>query len=137
MSSYDTSTSSGLTRSRTPQPASAPTLFIKLLALVILLLCVAIGMAGIILPVIPGLLFLAFAVIIAARLFPPLGRRLRRNATFAPYMDKTDHFARLSLQGKVKFACWFAVKILWDSFVLALHYVGRFVAWLRKDTSGF
>ena len=136
MSSYDTSNNSGLTRSP-PQPAAAPPLFAKLLALVFLLLCVAIGMAGIILPVIPGLLFLALAVIIAARLFPPLGRRLRRNATFAPYMDKTDHFTRLSLQGKVKFACWFMVKILWDSVVLAVHYVGKFIAWLRKDTTGF
>jgi uncharacterized membrane protein YbaN (DUF454 family) len=136
MSTYDSSTESGLTRSR-PQPASAPSLFIKLLALVFLLLCVAIGMAGIILPVIPGLLFLALAVVIAARIFPPLGRRLRRNATFAPYMDRTDHFARLSLQGKVKFACWFAAKILWDSVVLAVHYTGKFLAWLRKDKSGF
>jgi uncharacterized membrane protein YbaN (DUF454 family) len=134
MSSYDTN--SGLTRSR-PQPASAPPLFVKLLALVFLLLCVAIGMAGIILPVIPGLLFLGLAVIIAARLCPPLGRCLRRNATFAPYMEKTDHFARLSLQGKVKFAGWFAVKILWDSCVLAIHYAGKFVAWLRKDTTSF
>jgi uncharacterized membrane protein YbaN (DUF454 family) len=136
MSSYDSSTNSGLTRSR-PQPTSAPPLFVKLLALVFLLLCVAIGMAGIILPVIPGLLFLALAVIVAARMFPPLGRRLRRNATFAPYMEKTDHFTRLSLQGKVKFACWFAVKILWDSLVLAVHYGGKFIGWLRKDTSGF
>jgi uncharacterized membrane protein YbaN (DUF454 family) len=109
----------------------------KLLALVFLLLCVAIGMAGIILPVIPGLLFLALAVIIAARIFPPLGRRLRRNATFAPYMERTDHFTRLSLQGKVKFGCWFTVKILWDSVVLAVHYIGKFVGWLRKDTTGF
>lgn len=136
MTSYDRSTSSGLTRSR-PSPATGPTLFVKLLALVLLLLCVAIGMAGIILPVIPGLLFLALAVIIAARLFPPLGRRLRKNPTFAPYMDKSDHFARLSLQGKVKFACWFAVKIVWDSFVLLLQYCGKLIAWLRKDTSNF
>ncbi len=136
MGSYDSSTESGLTRSR-PQPASAPPLFVKLLALVFLLLCVAIGMAGIILPVIPGLLFLGLAVVVAARLFPPLGRRLRRHPTFAPYMDRTDHFARLSLQGKVKFACWFALKILWDSCVLTVHYIGKFIAWLRKDNSGF
>ena len=135
MSSFDSY--SGLTRSRTPQPASAPGVFVRLLALVILLLCVAIGMAGLILPVIPGLLFLALAVLIAARLCPPLGRRLRNNAVFAPYMDKTDHFARLSLQGKVKFALWFALKILWDSCTLALHYAGRLIAWLRKDASGF
>ncbi len=94
-------------------------------------------MAGIILPVIPGLLFLAIAVIIAARLCPPLERRLRKNTMFSGYMEKTDHFWRLSLQGKVKFACWLTVKIVWDSFVLLLHYAGRFVAWLRKDTSGF
>lgn len=136
MTSYDTRSASGLTRSR-PQLASAPSLFIKVLALVFLLLCVAIGMAGIILPVIPGLLFLALAVLIAARIFPPLGRRLRRNTTFAPYMEKTDHFASLSLQGKVKFSGWFAVKILWDSCVLAVHYVGKFITWLRKDSSRF
>lgn len=136
MSSYDSSTNSGLTRSR-PQPASAPPLFVKLLALVFLLLCVAIGMAGIILPVIPGLLFLAVAVIIAARLCPPLERRLRRNAMFAPYMEKTDHFWRLSLQGKVKFACWLTLKIVWDSLVLLVAYAGKFVAWLRKDSGGF
>jgi uncharacterized membrane protein YbaN (DUF454 family) len=137
MSSYDTSETSGLTRSRPPQSATAPHWFIKLLALVILLLCVAIGMAGIILPVIPGLLFLAVAVIIAARLFPPLGRRLRRNEMFAPYMAKSDHFTALSLQGKVKFAFWLLVKILWDSLVLLVHYTSKLIAWLRKDTTGF
>jgi uncharacterized membrane protein YbaN (DUF454 family) len=136
MSSFDTSRSPGLTRSPA-SPASAPSLFVKLLALVVLLLCVAIGMAGIILPVIPGLLFLAIAVIIAARLCPPLERRLRKNAMFSGYMEKTDHFWRLSLQGKVKFACWLTLKIVWDSFVLLLHYAGKFVAWLRKDTTGF
>lgn len=134
MNSFDTS---GLTRSRSPQPASAPSVFVKVLALVILLLCVAVGLAGIILPVIPGLLFLGVALVIAARLFPPLGRRLRKSAVFAPYMQRSDHFARLSLQGKLKFAFWFSAKILWDSCVLMLHYIGRFFAWLRKDNGGF
>jgi uncharacterized membrane protein YbaN (DUF454 family) len=136
MSLYDTSTTNaGLTR--TPRQANDSHWFIKLLALVILLLCAAIGMAGIILPVIPGLLFLAIAVIIAARLFPPLERRLRRNAMFAPYMDKTDHFWSLSLQGKVKFGFWLLLKIIWDSVVLLVEYVGKFIAWLRKDTKEF
>jgi uncharacterized membrane protein YbaN (DUF454 family) len=136
MSSYDTSSSSaGLTRSR--KPADAPHWLAKLLALVFLLLCVAIGIAGIILPVIPGLLFLAVAVIIAARLFPPLERRLRRNEMFAPYMERTDRFWTLSLQGKVKFVFWLTLKILWDSCVLVMHYASKLVAWLRKDTGGF
>ena len=136
MSLYDTSTTNaGLTR--TPRRTHDPHWFIKLLALVILLLCAAIGMAGIILPVIPGLLFLAVAAIIAARLFPPLDRRLRRNAMFAPYMDKTDGFWRLSLQGKVKFAFWLTLKIIWDSMVLLVQYLGKLIAWLGRDKSGF
>lgn len=129
MNSFDTS--SGPVRTR-----NAPHWFARLLALVLLVLCVMIGLAGIVLPVIPGLLFLAFAAIIAARLCPPLGRRLRRHATFAPYMEQSDHFAALDLQGKVKCAFWFAVKILWDSCVLLIHYSGRLLAWLLRDESG-
>ncbi|MEY4640237.1 MAG: hypothetical protein RLZZ227_231 [Pseudomonadota bacterium] len=131
MNSYDRYIAN-LSRSR--KPADGSQWFAKMLALVFLVLCVAIGMAGIILPVIPGLLFLALAVIIAARLFPPLERRLRQNPMFSPYLDKTDHFWRLSLQGKVKFACWLTLKILWDSCVLLCAYLGKFVAWLRKDS---
>jgi uncharacterized membrane protein YbaN (DUF454 family) len=132
MTSFDTS--SGSAGSRTP--ASAPHWLARLLALVLLVLCVLIGLAGLILPLIPGLVFLAFAGLIAARLFPPLGRRLRRNATFAPYMASSDHFAALNLQGKVKFAFWFAVKVLWDSCVLLIHYSSRLLAWLLRSDSG-
>jgi uncharacterized membrane protein YbaN (DUF454 family) len=136
MSSYDTSSSSS-GRAGSHKPADAPHWIARLLALVFLLLCVAIGLAGIILPVIPGLVFLAIAVIIAARLFPPLERRLRRNEMFAPYMQRTDHFWSMSLQGKVKFVFWLTLKILWDSCVLVMHYAGKLVAWLRKDAGGF
>lgn len=134
MSAFDTS--SGL-RSARASRSSAQHWGVKLSALVLLLLCVAVGLAGLILPLIPGLLFLALALIIAARLCPPLGRRLRRHAVFAPYMHRSDHFAGLSLQGKLKFAFWFAAKILWDSCVLLVAYCVRFVAWLRKDGGAF
>lgn len=134
MNSYDRYIAN-LSRSR--KPAESSQWFAKALALVFLVLCVAIGMVGIILPVIPGLLFLALAVIIAARLYPPLERRLRQNAMFSPYMEKTDHFWTLSLQGKVKFVCWLTLKILWDSCVLLIEYVAKFVTWLRKDSGGF
>jgi uncharacterized membrane protein YbaN (DUF454 family) len=137
MSLYDSSNTSTARLTRIHQRDSDPHWLIKLLALVILLLCAAIGMAGIILPVIPGLLFLAIAAIIAARLFPPLDRRLRRNAMFAPYMEKTDGFWSMSLQGKVKFVFWLTLKIVWDSCVLLVAYVGKLIAWLRKDTGGF
>lgn len=130
MGSFDTSPGS----TGADATGSTPHWFAKLLAVVLLVLCVMIGLAGLILPVIPGLLFLAFAAMIAARLCPPFGRRLRRSALFAPYMASSDHFAALSLQGKLKYAFWFSVKVLWDSSVLLIHYSGRLLAWLlRRD----
>jgi uncharacterized membrane protein YbaN (DUF454 family) len=139
MSTYDTSTHTrlitGLTRSR--QQANDSHWFTKLLALVILLLFVAIGMVGLLLPIIPGLLFLAIAAIIAARLFPPLGARMRQHRVFAAYMERTDNFWRLTLQGKVKFAFWLTLKLLWDSCVLLVEGLGKLIDWLRKDKPGF
>lgn len=93
---------------------------LKMLALVILLLCAAIGMVGLILPIIPGLLFLAIAALITARMFPGLARRLRRNATLAGYLDSSDGFLRLNLRDKCQYALWLSLRVLIDTAKL-LH----------------
>ena len=54
-----------------------------LIACMLILVCVAVGAVGLILPVVPGLLFLAIALMLVARLSPSIDRRLRRNRTIA------------------------------------------------------
>ncbi len=102
------------------------------LAFVILTLCVAVGLLGLVLPVLPGIVFLVFAALIAARLFPPLDRVLRRNRHFTPYLDQSDNFARLSWRGKIRFVGWMTLKIVVDGFRLAFAGVRRVISYLSK-----
>jgi uncharacterized membrane protein YbaN (DUF454 family) len=109
----------------------------KMLALILLLLCVALGMVGLILPVIPGLLFLAIAVMIAASLFPALGHRVRGTPWLArfmtPYLDSASGFSKLHWRGKLRFMLWLTVKVFVDSFVLLWVALTRIVDFVRRD----
>ena len=48
------------------------------------ILCVVIGLAGLILPIIPGLVFLAIAVIIFSLFFPSIGEKARHHTVKHP-----------------------------------------------------
>ena len=110
-------------------PASKPAhWFARLLALVFLLLFVAIGMAGLILPVIPGLLFLALACMIAATIFPPLESYLRRYPGLSIYLDRMHGFHRLAVPEKIRFVGWLLVRLVIDSFRCLLELLARLLS---------
>ena len=89
-----------------------PHWLVKLLALVLLLLCVAVGVVGLVLPIIPGLLLLAVAALIAARYFPPLARWLRRHQAMATWLDSSEGFAALSAPDKLRYGAWLCLRML-------------------------
>src|SRR6187551_2570574 len=99
----------------------------------ILLLCIAIGLLGLLLPVLPGLLFLAFAALIAAKLFPPFEKILRGNRWFAPYLEQSENFTRLSWRGKIRFVCWMTLKVVIDGFKMLFAGIARLISFLSKD----
>lgn len=124
-----------LIRARDSQ--DSPNWSAKMLALILLLLCVALGMVGLILPIIPGLLFLAIALMIAASMFPALGRSVRNTPWLArfmtPYLDSAHGFSRLHWRGKLRFLLWLTVKVFVDSFVLVWVALSRIVDFVRRD----
>lgn len=125
MSSYDYRT--GLVR--TPrQNEPSPRWFSKLLALTILLLCVAVGMVGLILPIIPGFLFLLLACVLGAKMSPAVARRLGKYEWFRSYLDKTAQFSELSTRGKAQLLCWFVLKGVVDAIMLTVAAL----AWLLR-----
>ena len=67
-------------------------LLAKLLTLMFVLICLAVGVVGLILPIIPGLLFLAIAAMIAARHSPSLDRWLWKNRLLRGYLDSGEGF---------------------------------------------
>jgi uncharacterized membrane protein YbaN (DUF454 family) len=86
----------------------------KLIAAGVIVVCLLLGLAGLILPLIPGLLFLAIAAIVAARLSPRFAETMRRNETLRGYLDRTEGFADLPLDQKMKLAGLLFVKALID-----------------------
>src|SRR5438045_8425668 len=90
----------------------------KLIACVAIIACLMLGVLGLLLPIVPGLLFIGIAAIVAAKLSPAVDRTLRRNATLAGYLDQTDGFAELALGAKLRLACLLGVEMLRDRVAL-------------------
>ena len=86
----------------------------KLIAAGVIVVCLLLGFAGLILPLIPGLLFLGIAAIVAAKLSPRFAEMLRQNETLRGYMDRTEGFNELPLDKKVKLAGLLFVKAMID-----------------------
>jgi uncharacterized membrane protein YbaN (DUF454 family) len=85
-------------------------------------------MVGLILPVIPGLLFLALAGIIAAGIFPPIERFVRRFPSLSGYLDKAHGFHSLDMAEKLQFICWLLVRLVVDSFRWLLAMLARLLS---------
>jgi uncharacterized membrane protein YbaN (DUF454 family) len=99
----------------------------KVIACLFILICLAIGAAGLILPIIPGLLFLALAALVAAKHSPSLDRVLRRNRTMSGYLDTADGFVGLPFWRKVQFGGLLCLKMLIDGIAYTVSVVTRLV----------
>jgi uncharacterized membrane protein YbaN (DUF454 family) len=97
----------------TPSP-SFDNVSTKLIAAGVIVVCLLLGFAGLILPLIPGLLFLAIAAVVAAKLSPRFAETLRQNETLRGYLDRTEGFAALALDQKIKLAGLLFVKAIID-----------------------
>lgn len=93
----------------------------KIVAAAAVLACLVVGVAGLVLPIIPGIVFLGLAALIAARLSPALERAMRRNRTLGGYLDQTAGFRHLSVPRQLELGAWLMLKALVDS-----------VAWLFR-----
>lgn len=100
-------------------------LSVKLVACLFVMICLAIGAVGIILPIIPGLLFLALAAMIATRHFPSAEFWLRRNRSINGFLNTTDRFSDLSLGTKVQLGSLLCVKMIIDGTVFVIACARR------------
>lgn len=99
----------------------------KLVAAVVIVVCLLLGFVGLVLPLIPGLLFLGLAALVAAKLSPRFAQTLRQNDTLRGYLDRTEGFGNLALDEKVKLAGLLFVKALIDGVALLVAAVTKLV----------
>lgn len=108
----------------------------KLIACGVIVVCVLIGFAGLILPLIPGLLFLGVAAFVAARVSPRFASVLRQNDRLSGYMAQADRIAGVPLPQKVQVVGLLLLKMLIDGVALLVAGVMKLVnaaerAWPR------
>ncbi|HEY8520002.1 MAG TPA: DUF454 family protein [Gammaproteobacteria bacterium] len=97
----------------------------KIVALLVASALVVVGVAGLVLPIIPGLLFLGIAAYVAARHFPALDARLRQRRVLGQHLNVADRLRYASLSAKVRVAGWLCVKMLMDGLALVAAFVSK------------
>lgn len=99
----------------------------KLIAVLLIVLCLAVGAVGLILPLIPGLLFVAIALILVARFFPGADRRLRRNRRIRSYLDRADRLRGLSWPQQLQYGGLLCIRLLIDAVAGLVGVLSRLV----------
>jgi uncharacterized membrane protein YbaN (DUF454 family) len=97
----------------------------KLIACLLVLIFLAVGAVGLILPIIPGLLFLAIAAVVAAKHSSSIDRLLRRSPALAGYLDSADGFVDLTFWRKVQFGCLLCLKMSIDGIAFVVSVVTK------------
>ena len=103
----------------------------KIISFALILFFVALGVIGILLPILPGLLFLFIAALIGARHFPALAFVLERNRYSARAMRYSNGFMDLNWWDKIRLGFWGTVKLTVDGLDWAVRALGRVAASLR------
>jgi uncharacterized membrane protein YbaN (DUF454 family) len=103
-------------------------LTMQVIALLLIVLCFAIGAVGLILPIIPGLLFLAIALMLVAKFFPAIDRRLRRNRTIRSYLDSADGFGSLRWPQKIQYGLLLCLRLIVDAVAVCVYAVAKLLS---------
>lgn len=103
-------------------------LVVKLIACLFIIICLAVGVVGLVLPIIPGILFMAIAAMIAAHFFPSMNVWLRKNQTISRYLDSSDGFMKLSFLSKLQFSCWLCIKVFIDSMLFIFMLISKILS---------
>ena len=112
-------------------------LLAKLFAGIFIVICLAVGIVGLILPIIPGLLFLAIAAMITARHSPSLDRWLRKNRVIGSYLDSGEGFLNLSWPRRVQFLLWLCLKIFIDTIMLIFSLIAGLLSFSVKKYQSY
>lgn len=107
-------------------------LFAKIIACIFIVLFLALGLLGLIMPIIPGLLFLAIAAMITANISPVADRWLRKSSTMRGYLDSGAGFSNLTFWGKTQYSCWLLLKVFIDSIVFIIAVVAKTLSFASR-----
>ena len=95
----------------------------QLLIFIFIIALVVLGLIGLVLPIIPGLLFLAIAAILLAPYVPALSDWMRRSPVMSRYIDDAERLHSLELPDKLKLGFFLSLRMLIDSTKFVFGFV--------------
>ena len=105
---------------------------IRIAAGILVLACLAVGAIGLVLPLIPGLLFLGVAAVLAARHFPSISERLNRNGTLRRHLDSVDGLPDLEVREKARLVALIGIRLIADGILSLRDAVAGLVNGRRR-----
>ena len=97
----------------------------KIFILVQVVCLIALGVLGLLIPVIPGLLFLMLAALIAARYCPALEAWLSRNRYAAECMRISNGFLNLDIRDRLRLCFWGTAKFTLNGIEWSVQLLAR------------
>ena len=97
----------------------------KFVIAAVVLTCIMLGVIGLILPIVPGLLFLVVAAVLVTRYFPAIDGWLRRNGTMARHLNDADRLGRLDLWDQIRVGGLICARIVLEVFEAVGWVAGR------------
>jgi uncharacterized membrane protein YbaN (DUF454 family) len=97
----------------------------KALVFLAIAICLALGLIGLVLPIIPGLLFLAIAAVLLAPHVPALGGWMRRSPMMSRYMDDAERLGDLNLEDQLKLGFFLSLRMLIDGIRFGVAFLRR------------
>ncbi len=108
---------------------------LKILFTVVALFCVMVGLIGLILPVIPGVVFLIVAVLLLSRVSPRLARWVRQKPEMNRAQNRFDAMGRLNWGERVRLCFWMTMSGILHGTVIAGSIISRCMRPLRSGSS--
>jgi uncharacterized membrane protein YbaN (DUF454 family) len=99
----------------------------KLVACAVIVACLFLGLAGLILPLIPGLLFIAVAAFVAAKVSPRFAAVLRENDLLRGYLEQAERIDGVPLPQKLQVIGLLLLKMLIDGVALLVAGIMKLV----------
>lgn len=99
----------------------------KLVACAVIVACLLLGLAGLILPLIPGLLFIAVAAFVAAKVSPRFAAVLRENELLRGYLEQAERIDGVPLPQKLQVIGLLLLKMLIDGVALLVAGIVKLV----------
>lgn len=107
----------------------------KILFTVMALLCVIVGLIGLVLPVIPGVVFLVVAFLLLSRVSPRLARWAKRKPQLNRLQNRFNAMGRMSWSERFRFSFWVAMSGILQGAVFTGSIISRGVRTIRCRSS--